>query len=91
MAVVELMRETKMSKEEQNMIQSVENEEQEVRVCQLFNTLFSFDEQEVTVSELFNTLFFTQQQEEEQEESKSIIQHSVLHSTTRRRTRSESK
>ena len=37
------------------------------------------------VSQLFNTLLFTQQEEEQtrtRSESKSIIQHSVLHSTT---------
>ena len=61
-----------------------------MRVSQLFNTLLftqqEQQEQEVRVSQLFNTLLFTQQQEEEEEQ-----QHSALHSTTTRRTRSESK
>ena len=52
-------------------INKQQEEEQEVRVSQLFNTLLftqqQQEEQEVRVSQLFNTLLFTQQQEEEQE------------------------
>ena len=51
-----------------------QEEEQEVRVSQLFNTLLftqqQEQEQEVRVSQLFNTLLFTQQQEEEQQEAR---------------------
>ena len=62
-----------------------EEDEQEVRVSELFNTLLftqqQEEEQEVRVSELFNTLLFTRRRT--RSESKSIIQHSSLHSTTR--------
>ena len=49
----------------------LQEEEQEVRVSQLLNTLLftqqeeDQEEQEVRVSQLFNTLLFTQQQQEE--------------------------
>ena len=53
-----------------------QEEEQEVRVSQLFNTLLftqqpqeqQQEEQEVRVCQLFNTLLFTQQQQQQQQE-----------------------
>ena len=55
---------------------SQQEEEQEVRVSQLFNTLLftqqeeeeEEEQQEVRVSQLFNTLLFTQQEEEQEQE-----------------------
>ena len=57
-------------------------EEQEVRVSQLFNTLLftqqQQEQQEVRVSQLFNTLLFTQQQQEEQEVRVSQLFNTLL-------------
>ena len=58
-----------MTEEKRKLLTKLEEEEQEVRVSQLFNTLLftqqqqeEKEEQEVRVSELFNTLLFTQQE-----------------------------
>ena len=52
------------------LLHNNKQEQQEVRVSQLFNTLLFIqqeeEQQEVRVSQLFNTLLFTQQQEEQE-------------------------